>query len=423
MSRFWKWGFRANVKLHTGDEDKLPEIADKLTFKEFVSTKLARVNVDRKLQLNPLLFNGTLQTLYYAMHNSKTEFQVSYGRELFKYSDGGQCSLDWIIEPETPEEFARLYKETLPADSPRLHPKTRFFTPQELASITAKGQELTKPLCVVMHGLGGGSHEPLIRNLGQYLRQREHDWDVVVVNNRGCCRTKITTARIFNAFSTDDIRDVIVDLSERFPNRPIYAVGFSFGALLLANYLGQFADDASRLVKAAVLIGCPWDLVKSALHLDSSWSGRYLFNPNLTLFLNKIVKANRKEIQANVPEFTDDVIAQARNVKKTYEWDNLITCHTADYDNVWDYYEDGLPQRQIHNISVPTLIINSTDDPAVANNLPIQEVLANPNLAMIETDLGGHLGWVQSSGEFWCVEVADDFFTEFHRATTEGSSG
>lgn len=418
MSGFWKWGFRATVKCISSEPESSPFISDDLRFADFVRTKLTTVDTSAKLWLNPWLFNGSLQTIYYAAHTSTTQFAVHYGRELFQYADGGQCSLDWVIDqPESPKEFERLYKETLPETSPRLHPRTRFFTEAELTLRTALGQtpESTDPICVVFHGLAGGSHEPLIRNLGECLKNGESNWDVVVVNARGCCRTKITTGKLFNALSVSDVEDVLVELKQRYPTRPVYAVGFSFGAVLLGNYMGTAEEKACDLIKASVLIGCPWDMAASAHHIDSSLSGRYMFNPSLTDFLSKLVKANFKELHHHDPAFfTEEKLKEAKRAKKTYQWDSAVTCHTAGFADVWDYYHAGSPVRRIDTVRVPTLIINSTDDPAVDPALPRDQVKANPNLVMIETDLGGHLGFVKRSGEFWCVQVAEDFCDKFH---------
>lgn len=421
MLGFLKWGFRATVNLHTSEKDVSPTIKGSTTFHDFVRL-LPIIDTSKKLWLNPLLFNGSLQTIYYATHDSSTEFKAYYGRELFEYKDKGMCSLDWVIPPPASEqEFQKIYTATLPENSPRLHPRTRFFTADELRAKTEQGQtpESKDPICVVLHGLAGGSHEPLIRNLGQYLQKTSaNNWDVVVINNRGCCRTKITTGKLFNAFSTEDIREVLVELRRRYPSRPIFAVGFSFGAVILANYLGSGDANIENLVQAAVLVGCPWDLEDSAHHIDLSITGRYLLNPNLTSFLNKLVKSNLLELKVHEPDlFCDENVKNANEAKKTWQWDNIFTCKTAGFLDSWGYYREGSPIRRIGKIQTPTLIINSTDDPAVSIRLPYLEVRSNPNLAMVETNLGGHLGFVKYSGEFWCVEVADDFFNKFHDLT------
>lgn len=409
-----KWGFRATLKVHASENSV--EVAPGKLLADFVRLDIPLIDEKKKLWLNPLLFNGTLQTLYYGAHNSKKQFLVYYGRELFHYEDGGVCSLDWVIEPESRDVFERIHKETMPENWPKLHPRTRFLTSSELLQKTAPNQEGTDPICVVVHGLAGGSHEPLIRNLGEYLSKNSGaKWDTVVVNSRGCARTKITTGKLFTAFSTDDIKDVLVDLKRRFPYRPLYAVGFSFGAVLVANLLGSGDEEVNSMVKAAVCIGCPWDMGDSSYHLQDSLLGHYMFNPNLITFLNKLIKSNLKELQHHLPDFfSDENVAKARKVKELWEWDEIFTAKAAGFRNARDYYRQGSPILRMHKIQVPTLIINSTDDPAVSTRLPILDVKCNPHLVMVESNLGGHLGFVKFSGEFWCVEAADEFLNKFH---------
>jgi len=44
---------------------------------------------------------------------------------------------------------------------------------------------------------------------------------------------------MFNAVITSHVREAIAYLKASFPNRPLYAAGFSLGANILANYLGE----------------------------------------------------------------------------------------------------------------------------------------------------------------------------------------
>lgn len=416
------WGFRSSLFLYQADDKTSTKLQlkgkdDTISYSEFIKTKVPTVDTSKKLWLNPYLFNGSLQTLYYTSADTSNKFLIYYGRELFTYKDEGICSLDWVIDtPDSTEEFKKIYNETIPEGYPNLHPRSRYLTSSELEAYKTSDQEGTSPIVVILHGLAGGSHEPLIRNFAQNIKENTKNWDIVVINSRGCCRTKITTGKLFNAFSTDDIKEVLVDLKRRYPNRPIYAVGFSFGAALLANYLGEDnKDETEPLVKTACLIGAPWDMYDSSQHLQRSWTGSYLLSPALTKFLNKIVKNNFKELTIHNPElFNEENLANSRFHKKTLDFDNLYTCHTAGYDKAESYYKDASPINRVSNIRTPTFILNSRDDPAVSNKLPFDEVKASPYLSLLETELGGHLGWVQSSGKFWCVEVAEEYFKAFN---------
>lgn len=429
---FFRWGFRANIKLHQSDDEHSVAISPRgEKFSEFVRS-LDIINPNRKLILNPLLFNGTLQTLYYTSKDTSKQFLVYYGREIFRYSDGGSCSLDWVIPREDREVFKQKYERTLPENSPRLHPRTRFLEEGEL-------KDRDTPIVVVVHGLAGGSHEPLIRNLAENVQKKTPDWDVVVINSRGCCRTKITSGKLFSAFSTDDIKEVLIDLKKRNSKRPIYAVGFSFGAALLLNYLSGMkkaedkmteleksqdkAEDEvapSDLIEASCLIGCPWDFVDSAYHLQSSWSGSYLFSPALCTFLNKLIQNNLPDLSKyDSVLFNDENMAKSKKARMMMDVDNTFTCKLVGYPNAIQYYRDASPVNTIYKIKTPTLIVNLNDDPTISGRLPAAEVLSNPYLALVETDLGGHLGYVKPNGEFWGVAVVEDFFREFEKTRHE----
>jgi len=45
----------------------------------------------------------------------------------------------------------------------------------------------------------------------------------------------ITTGVLYNARATWDIRQVVKWLGEKFPNRPLFGLGFSLGANILVN--------------------------------------------------------------------------------------------------------------------------------------------------------------------------------------------
>ena len=59
-----------------------------------------------------------------------------------------------------------------------------------------------------------------------------------------------------------------------------------FGGALTANFLGEEGEkeNSESLVKAACTVGCPWDFVDGAYHLQKSWTGKYLLSPALAKF-------------------------------------------------------------------------------------------------------------------------------------------
>jgi len=95
------------------------------------------------------------------------------------------------------------------------------------------------------------------------------------------------------------------------------------------------------------------------------------------------------------------------------------------YDGCDDYCRDGSSYRYVSNVSVPLLKINSRDDdlvaPAAMNKLSY--CLRNPNVIVVKTGTGGHLGWhaVDSYGSFPGKNWADTATVDFIEAVIQTS--
>lgn len=99
-------------------------------------------------------------------------------------------------------------------------------------------------MLIALHGLSGGSHELYLRHvLSPLINEQDcvtgevnqKKWEALVVNARGCANSKITTPVLFNARATWDVRQVVRWARKTFPNRPLFAVGFSLGGNILSN--------------------------------------------------------------------------------------------------------------------------------------------------------------------------------------------
>lgn len=169
-------------------------------------------------RLNPLLFNGHLQTFWTAVKSY--DIPIYYKRHVFTAEDpafAGTFAVDFVVE---------AYEGT----NDSLPPRTTYYEDAEFEDI---GSLDSKPMLVTLHGLSGGSHEIYLRHV---LRPIVHaGWEACVVNSRGCAGSKITTGMLYNARATWDIRQVVKWLRQKFPNRPLFGLGFSLGANILVN--------------------------------------------------------------------------------------------------------------------------------------------------------------------------------------------
>lgn len=175
-------------------------------------------NTTPPCRLNPFLFNGHLQTFWTVMKSQ--DIPIYYKRKIFEAENPafvGTFAVDFVVPPYGEAD------ESLP-------PRTTFYTDGEVSEI---GSLDTKPMLVALHGLSGGSHEMYLRAVMKSIL--EEGWEALVINSRGCAKSKITSGVLYNARSTWDIRQVVKWLKKRFPNRPLFGIGFSLGANILVN--------------------------------------------------------------------------------------------------------------------------------------------------------------------------------------------
>ncbi|KAL9116535.1 MAG: hypothetical protein Q9187_006940 [Circinaria calcarea] len=168
--------------------------------------------------LNPLLFNGHLQTFWTAVKSQ--DILVYYKRHLFSAEDPayrGTFAVDFVVPPYNGAE------EGLP-------PRTTSYSAEDFADI---GSEDSKPMLITLHGLSGGSHEIYLRHVLEPIFNA--GWEACVINSRGCAMSKITSSVLYNARATWDMRQTVKWLRQKFPNRPLFAIGFSLGANILTN--------------------------------------------------------------------------------------------------------------------------------------------------------------------------------------------
>lgn len=243
---------------------------------------------------HPLLLNGHLQTFWTVFN--PIDIPIYYKRKIFK-SDSlaypGHFAVDFVVPrfemPNGPQVIDAAGRFTLPGGLP---PRTALFTEYELSKLPSDD---IRPMLVVLHGLSGGSHEEYLRQVLAPLSAK-NSWQICVVNSRGCSQSKITSGVLYNARTTWDVRQVVKWLETTFPNRPLFGIGFSLGANMLATvcytsdteafanslllkYLGEEGENCK--LKAAVLCANPWNLEICDVHLQKSWLGQEVYSKTM----------------------------------------------------------------------------------------------------------------------------------------------
>lgn len=236
---------------------------------------------------------------------------------------------------------------------------------------------------VLVHGLGGdqGSHYMIrisrrLYNMG--LR-------VVRVNLRACGPGKNMSKLPYNGGTSPDLLAVLNRLKTLSPKSSISVVGFSLGGNITLKMLGELGSSAISLVDHAIAVCPPVDL-GDVIERICARENRLYHKYYLRHLLNQTKKW-----------------AVGKSIKTVYEFDEKITAPIWCYASASDYYDKSSCRRFISNISVPTDILFTEDDPFISY-APLKEITIPICVNVWIAPYGGHMGfigWPDSGGVFW----------------------
>ncbi|RMZ72797.1 alpha beta fold family [Pyrenophora seminiperda CCB06] len=348
-------------------------------------------------RLNPLLFNGHLQTMYTAVKDPGPE--IYYKRRIVNSNHSvypGTFAVDFVVSKEEGLAAAAASKEGGGVELPE---RTTNYSDDEWDGIASTD---TSPMLIALHGLTGGSHEVYLRETLAPLLSL--GWTACVVNGRGCALSNITTPRLFNSRATWDLRQTISLLQNYFPHRPLYAVGFSLGANILTNYCGE--EGAACPLRAAVSCSNPWNLEVCNVQLQRTWLGLNVYSRTMGKNLMGLFHRHRDQI-TQAPGIDVDALLKS---KYLHEFDRHVQCPTWGYPTEGAYYRDSQSVDAVLAIRIPFLGINAEDDPISSKaGLPTEEIKRNPHTLLCTTDWGGHLGSFQLGGGRWFADATARF--------------
>ncbi|CAE8624059.1 unnamed protein product [Polarella glacialis] len=307
-----------------------------------------------------------------------------YTREVLTLRDRSRIALDWV-PPVT-------------------------FEVEESAAIG--------PVCVLLHGAFQDSACVTMTDLARSLAAR--GMPVVVMNRRGYGGLKFgeTEAARLTMYGIDeDLDEVLGAVGRRYPHRPVAIIGFSCGSSFAARFAGNRShlsawdatgNDSRR---PRLLCSVAYDPM-----YDISHDGAVLHvRPPFSWVLNWAIKycyafRHRHKFRNQSASFSNllgNILSPQHSLKETYRKTRHLS--GAIDSSAWM----DMQQPCMEGINVPSLLINSRDDPiCVWANVEEykQDIVANPNLVLAELQRGSH----GCKYGFWGGEsIADVFIGEF----------
>ncbi|XP_041847907.1 phospholipase ABHD3 isoform X2 [Melanotaenia boesemani] len=235
----------------------------------------------------------------------------------------------------------------------------------------------------------------------------------VVFNNRGVSGETLLTPRTYCAANTEDLETVIEHIKRTYEAAPIMAAGVSMGGMMLANYLGQ--KGLKTCLKGVVVFSAGWDVFECTASLEKPLD-RFLFNSYLTSCLQASVHRHRPVLEKC---YDIDHVMKAKTIR---EFDERFTSIMFGYPTNDDYYRDASPIHKLKSVQVPMLCLNAADDVfSPSHAIPVEAVKQNPNLALLITCRGGHIGFLEGLWPRHSTYM-DRVFKQFAKAVIEQGS-
>jgi len=296
-----------------------------------------------------------------------------------------------------------LYAALRPPPRPRLA-RERWETPDgDFIDVDFAGAPGAARTLVLFHGLEGSSASHYARAIA--ARAAARGWRCALPHFRGCSGEPNRLPRAYHSGDSDEIDWILRRLRARVRDgdEGLCAVGVSLGGNALLKWLGERGAAAGAIVRRAVALSAPLDLVAAGYTLDRG--------VNRELYARHFLRTMRRKALDKLARFPG--LYDARRVARArtlYEFDELVTAPLHGFRGVRDYWTRASSAPWLQHVRVPTLVLNALNDPF----LPPEALLAAtrraaPDVVLEFPATGGHAGF--PARDAWLPQRIDAFFS------------
>lgn len=259
--------------------------------------------------------------------------------------------------------------------------RERWNTPcgQDFIDVDIVDGEPGAPCVMLFHGLEGSSDSHYARALMAAVQAR--GWHGAIPHFRGCSGEANLAPRFYHSGDAEELDWIIRRLRPRHAGR-FYVAGVSLGGNALLRWLGEQQHSAG-IVDAAVSVSAPLDLAAGGAALSSGLNRIY------TRMFLQTLKPKALAKLAHYPGLFDR--EQLLAASDLYSFDNVVTAPLHGYRDTDDYWHRASARHVLHDITVPTLVLNARNDPFLPGQfLPTS---ASKAVTLQYPETGGHVGF------------------------------
>jgi uncharacterized protein len=251
-------------------------------------------------------------------------------------------------------------------------------------------------LVVIQHGLEGNADRPYVRGMAKAFF--ENGFDVLSWSYRGCGNEVNRQARFYHSGATDDLHTVIEHAVKKDQYRDIFLVGFSLGGNMTLKYLGE--RQVLPQIKKAVVFSVPLDLEASC---------RKISTPSNRIYAQRFLKSLKNKVREKSKIMQGLDASKLDAIKSILEFDDVYTAPIHGYKGAIDYYTRCSSIHFLNDIQIPTLIVNTKNDPFLSPECyPVKQLEGHPYVKLETPERGGHVGFalLSKDGLYWSEQRA-----------------
>ena len=243
---------------------------------------------------------------------------------------------------------------------------------------------------LLLHGLEGSSQSQYM--LGNAHKAWGAGWNVIRMNMRNCGGTERLSPTLYHSGLSGDVQAVARFFADRHELTQMAWAGYSMGGNMVLKAAGEYGDRPPEWLRAVVGVSPVVDMRPSADALHQ-WRNR-IYEVN---FLRNMLRRYRRKAKMFPGQYS---LANCDRVDSIRAYDEYIVAPNCGFLGADDYYDRAASARVVDRVTVPTLILHALDDPFIRLLAETRaRILANPNIALVETAHGGHCGFLTAASE------------------------
>ncbi|MFT5502443.1 MAG: putative alpha/beta-fold hydrolase [Gammaproteobacteria bacterium] len=247
------------------------------------------------------------------------------------------------------------------------------------------GQHQTDTPVLILHGLEGSIHSAYAKRVMNFCNLS--GIGAVFMHHRNCSEEPNRLLRSYHSGATDDLKRVLTHLKEQSVSK-VALLGYSLGGNIILKYLGEDIET-NPLVQAAMVVSVPLELGICSDVLNQGFARIYQ-----SILLKRLIR--KMQYKQALLDQTKIDFPDPASMKNFRQFDHFFTAPVHGFDNAEDYYQRCSSRQFLKKINIPTLLIQSSDDPFMNCSVFPEPSELSSSVELELSSKGGHAGFANS---------------------------